>query len=482
MVSPGVSVRRGRERRRVVRRPVDIVLTLHFDDGPVQPSRKQVVVGIFLGIGLLTALILLEVFATVFFAMTVAYVFSPVNAWLRRNNVPKWWAGVVTTLLAFFSAVLVFAPIVVIVYLRRNQLIDLISRFPEDITVGLYGYSTSITLAELQAFAQEYVRTTALNLAGALPTLLIKFGLFVLVLFALFIAKSRVKHAVLAIAPEEYHDVVAALVVRAEETLFAIYVLQALTGFGTFLIAVPMFWLLGYDAPFGLALISGILQFVPIIGPSVLIAILGGFELAVGNTVGAIQIVIVGGLAIGVVPDLVIRPRFARRTADMPGSLYFIGFTGGVFSLGAIGIIAGPLVVAMFSESIRLLSYEMDGSTDSPLADELGFDPEWDSESAQLAMHRQPDDFEVGSGASSGARPEWASTDEPPDTGLDGGGTDEPPDTGLDGGGTDEPPGGDGVGPDGGGTDEPPGGDGAGPDGGGDGAEGTDGTESGDDA
>jgi len=383
-------------------------------------SRKQVVIGVFLAIGLLTALILLEVFATVFFAMTVAYVFSPVNEWFQRHGVPKWWAGAATTLLAFSSAILLFAPIVVIVYLRRGQLATLISRFPSEITLSVFGYSSSVTLDELQSMAQDTLQSAALELASALPTLLVKLGLFALVLFALFIANSHVKHAVLAIVPEEYHDIATALVVRAEETLFAIYVLQALTGFGTFLIGIPVFWLLGYNAPFGLALISGILQFVPIIGPSVLIALLTGFELALGNTVGAAQVLVVAGIFIAFVPDLVIRPRFARRTADMPGSLYFIGFTGGVFSLGAVGIIAGPLVVAMFSESVRLLSYEMDGSSDSPLADELGFDPEWNPETGQLAIDRDPEAYVGDSATGSGETPLEDVDVPPPDAADDG--------------------------------------------------------------
>jgi predicted PurR-regulated permease PerM len=45
----------------------------------------------------------------------------------------------------------------------------------------------------------------------------------------------------------------------------------------------------------------------------------------------------------------------------MPGSLYFIGFTGGLLSVGAVGVIAGPLLVALLSESITLLSEERDG-------------------------------------------------------------------------------------------------------------------------
>ena len=42
----------------------------------------------------------------------------------------------------------------------------------------------------------------------------------------------------------------------------------------------------------------------------------------------------------------------------MPASLYFVGFTGGVLSLGVIGFIAGPVVVAMLVEVVNLLAAE----------------------------------------------------------------------------------------------------------------------------
>ena len=56
-----------------------------------------------------------------------------------------------------------------------------------------------------------------------------------------------------------------------------------------------------------------------------------------------------------------VRPRLARHTADLPGSLYFIGFTGGLLSVGPIGFIAGPLVVALLVEATELLASEVNG-------------------------------------------------------------------------------------------------------------------------
>ena len=58
-------------------------------------------------------------------------------------------------------------------------------------------------------------------------------------------------------------------------------------------------------------------------------------------------------MIIGLVPDLVVRPQLASRQAKLPVSLYFVG---GVLTVGVIGVIAGPLVVALLIETVQLLA------------------------------------------------------------------------------------------------------------------------------
>jgi predicted PurR-regulated permease PerM len=82
---------------------------------------------------------------------------------------------------------------------------------------------------------------------------------------------------------------------------------------------------------------------------------LAGLELVAGEVVRAALVFGLGGLLVGVLPDVLIRPRLARLTAGIPGSLYFVGFFGGLLSVGALGIIAGPLAVALVAEAVRLL-------------------------------------------------------------------------------------------------------------------------------
>ena len=322
----------------------------------VNPSRDTVLGGLVVLIGLLTAFILFDVLGTVFFAITVAYAFTPVYRWLRRRGLPPWWASAVTTTLTFVGAVTVFLPIVVLVYLRWSALLDLIDQLPAHVTVAVADYSVTVAVSDLASYAADYFQGLAPALAQTVLVLVVKVGLFAIVLFALFIAQGNAHRAALAVIPDAYHDIVAALEARARSTLYAIYVLQALTGFATFLIALPVFFALGYPAPFSLAVIAGLLQFAPIVGPSVLVGGIAVYHLSVGEIGAAVLVIAVAGTLVAWLPDLLVRPRFARRTAHLPGSLYFIGFIGGVFSLGPIGIVAGPLVVALFAESVLLLA------------------------------------------------------------------------------------------------------------------------------
>ncbi|WP_137291166.1 AI-2E family transporter [Natronorubrum halophilum] len=341
-------------------------------------NRRYVLAGVVAVLGLVTGGILLEVLGTILFALTVAYVLLPVQGWLVRRGLSEWLSAVAATLIGFVSAIVVFSPIFITLYFRMDQMIAVIEDIPREIPVTAFDVSYTIDVAEVQSLVLDFLRSAAVSFAAALPVLAIKFALFVILLFAILFKGDAAGRAAIAPVPHEYRDIVYALARRARETLYAIYVLQLATSVATLLIGYPLFWLLGYEAAFTLAIIAAILQFVPIIGPSMLIAPITLYHVAAGDLVAA---VLVGVLGIGLVawfPDIGIRPRLAQRSAGLPGSLYFVGFTGGLFTLGAIGIVVGPLIVAVFVEAVDLLADEINGEiTFSELAEsELEGPPE----------------------------------------------------------------------------------------------------------
>lgn len=326
---------------------------------PVATDRRYAIAAVVAALGVLTGAILLDVLGTILFAITVAYVLVPVHRWLVRRGFTEWTAAVVATLVGFAGVVVVVSPIFVTIYYRLDALEALVRGLPATIPVTAFGETITIEGREVQELALGYLETWAVAFLSALPVLAIKFALFVVLLFALLLSGEAAARAAVAPVPREYRDVVYALARRARETLYAIYVLQVATAVVTLAIGYPLFTLLGYDAAFTMALIAAILQFVPIIGPSLLVVPIALYHVAVGDLASALLIGVLGVALVAWFPDVAVRPRLARRSVGMPGSLYFVGFTGGLFTLGAIGIVVGPLVVAVFVEAVELLAEEV---------------------------------------------------------------------------------------------------------------------------
>jgi predicted PurR-regulated permease PerM len=330
-----------------------------FGNESADRRRPYVLAGVVVALGVVTAAILLEVLGTILFALTVAYVLMPVQGWLVRRGLTEWTGALAATLIGFVTAVAVFSPLVIALYVRLEQVVDLVASLPREPSVSVFGMTYTIEAGQVQSSVLDFLSGAATSFALELPVLAIKFALFVVLLFGLLLKGSEAGRAAIAPVPHDYRDIVYALARRARETLYAIYVLQLATSLATLAVAYPLFRALGYEAAMTLAIAAAVLQFVPIIGPSMLVVPITLYHVAVGDLVAATLIGVLGLGLIAWLPDVAVRPRLARRSAGFSGSLYFVGFTGGLFTLGAIGVVVGPLIVAVFVEAVDLLADEV---------------------------------------------------------------------------------------------------------------------------
>lgn len=331
------------------------VLSSAGEPAAVSPDRRGLVlVGLFVGLLALTVVILFAVLGTVFFAITIAYVLLPVRTRLAARGFTPRLASGVTTAIAFVSVLLMVLPIGIVLYVRRMQMLEFLRNIPASVTIRFGEFAYVLDASTLFPAVSDYLQGIAFAIAKALPVIALKLVLFGFLVFALLFRPEEVRSAVLDPVPPAFHDIAEALHERVRATLFTIYVVQVATAVGTFLIALPVFSFLGYSAFFSLSVVAGVLQFLPVIGPSLLVAALALFQLSVGNATAAALVAVLGTVLIGFLPDALIRPRLAALTGSLPASLYFVGFTGGVLSVGAIGVIAGPLVIALLVEVVEL--------------------------------------------------------------------------------------------------------------------------------
>ena len=328
-------------------------------------QRTYVLAGLLVLLVSLAMVLLSSVLATVFFAITVAYVLFPLSAWFVDQGLSKRLAAAVSTGIAFIAGSLVLVPLAAVLYLRRRDLFSFFQQLPDEIPLRVAEFTYTVDVQAAFVAARDATTAVAVGFAGETPILALKALLFTILVYAMLWQPSAPGKVVYRTVPRPYHDVITRFHSRLRSTLYAIYVLQAATAFGTFLVAWGLFALLGYNGAFALAVVAGLLQFVPVIGPSVVILALAASKAIAGDIVGALAVTVLGLTLVGFLPDAVIRPRLARYTTGMPASLYFVGFTGGVLSLGLIGFIAGPVVVALVVEATNLLAAENGSGADA---------------------------------------------------------------------------------------------------------------------
>lgn len=302
--------------------------------------------------------LLQAVLATVALAVTLAYVLYPLRQWVARRVGSDWLAAASVTAVAGLGGAVLLAPVAFVAYERRAAAFAFVRSLPAALSIPVGETTLVIETAPVIEQVTDALTALAVLVARTAPIVALQAVVFVLVTFAVLYKPDALRRAAIGVVPPAYHDVLAALHRRTADTLRAIYVLQAVTALATFLLAFAVFVLFGYRSPLFLAVLAGVLQFVPVLGPSLLVLALVVVEAAAGEPIAAAVLAVVGLVVIGFLPDAVIRTRLARYTTDLPASLYFVGFVGGVLTVGPVGFVLGPLVVALLVEVISLLSVE----------------------------------------------------------------------------------------------------------------------------
>ena len=120
-------------------------------------------------------------------------------------------------------------------------------------------------------------------------------------------------------------------------------------------------WMVGLPAPVLWGAIAAIFSLVPLVGPS-LVWWPGAIVLALqGKWIQAAVLVAWGAVVVSSV-DYIVRPKFARGRANVNTLLVLLSLLGGIKAFGAIGIIAGPVVLSVVTVLLKIVREERAGT------------------------------------------------------------------------------------------------------------------------
>lgn len=120
--------------------------------------------------------------------------------------------------------------------------------------------------------------------------------------------------------------------------------------------SIAMIGYLVADVPYlpAVLLLTFVLSLIPVVGAAVVVCSIGALFLLSDQVGYGLFLVAWGILPVGLSDNLA-KPWLTQGTIQLPGSVVLFAMIGGVAVFGPMGIVAGPLIVALFSATLRLL-------------------------------------------------------------------------------------------------------------------------------
>lgn len=169
--------------------------------------------------------------------------------------------------------------------------------------------------------------------------------IFLLALFYLLRDGPRILSLIKDVAPvgEETRD---RMMGQAADMIQATILSSVVVSVAQGILGGLLFWIIGLPSPLLWGLVIGVLAFLPVIGPSLVWAPLGTYMIFNGEPGRGLLLIILGFVIVSS-SDKVLRPLLIAGRARLNELLVLVSLLGGIEAFGFIGIILGPVIVAM---------------------------------------------------------------------------------------------------------------------------------------
>jgi predicted PurR-regulated permease PerM len=196
----------------------------------------------------------------------------------------------------------------------------------------------------MQTWGTALAASTLVVVGGAVGAV-VQTLLVVFTLFYFFRDGDRIRHAAYEMVPlqrVQWQDIIARTQEVIAATVYGVLAISAIQG----VLGTLIFWALGLPSPLLWGVVMFFLCMIPMAG-AFLVWVPAAIYLALtGAYVKAGILVVWGVLVIGGI-DNVLSPRLVGRRASLHELLIFFSVLGGLQVFGVLGLVLGPVVVAM---------------------------------------------------------------------------------------------------------------------------------------
>lgn len=288
--------------------------------------------------------------------------FFPLNDFLIRKGLKK-------NLSASLLVTLIFLIIIGSSYLFINSVVHEATQ--------TYFFIASYDFSEVDQFLENYLGITIStrvfaepimrNIEDAfslsLPRLLGSFaeimvGLFFMLFLLFYIFKDgeNIMSSVMNVLPvsNSHKDQIKK---ESRKVLYGVMYGQVLIAIIQGVLGGLAFFIFGIKNPVFWGFIMAVLAFIPLLGTPLVWAPAGLLQLINGNLVSGIGILLFGSLIMFSIENIV-RPKYIGKKSGMHPLLVLLSIFGGIMLFGVLGLIIGPILVALCVLVIKIFNQE----------------------------------------------------------------------------------------------------------------------------
>lgn len=295
-------------------------------------------------------------------AMVLVIVFYPVHQRLKTRIGRPGLSALLSCVLVVLLAVL---PLTVLTVAVAEELSAAVPNLPSKIAgvmnpqtsllgrvsewiQGRFGVDTSRSeqfMADQLQRAGQFLLGVSWNLAGGIASGIVKAFFVVFTMYYLFRDGEKIVNKLPAALPLELQQS-EAIITRTREvvsaSVYGIVVIASLQG----LLGGLAFWILGLPSPLLWAVLMTFVCMIPVLGSFLVWLPLSIYLIANGHWTKAILLIIWGALVISTI-DNFLRPKWMKNQTRLHELLVFFSVLGGISVFGLLGIVLGPVVLAI---------------------------------------------------------------------------------------------------------------------------------------
>lgn len=193
----------------------------------------------------------------------------------------------------------------------------------------------------------------ATSLFDVLFTLFVDLGVLILALFFLLSQGQKLVRWIQQMLPlaKDQSD---RLVREFRDVTRAVFAATVATAFLQAIVAAIGYWIAGIPYLAVALLATFVAGLIPVVGGGVVVGLIGVLLLLYGEIGYGIFLLVWAVVAVGLVDNFA-KPWLAHGKLRLPGSVVLFAMLGGLAVFGPMGVVAGPLVVAFFLATLRML-------------------------------------------------------------------------------------------------------------------------------